>query len=564
MASRSPSSSDVAPRPPAKPGAASPPQSRVAYDRRRPELTALHQAVAEGWPQLRELVHEQVQAPLPRFVQRGFEAYLACGQLAAGLTRCRCRDCGSEFVVAWSCKIRGLCASCDGKRMIEQTTHLLDSVLPEVPIRQFVLTFPFDVRLLLAWNAPMRSKVIAAFHRAVDRFYTARARLAGVPGPTKCAAVCVAQRFSSDLRLNLHIHTLFADGVWSQSDGQAVFHPSPPLGELDVQELLLDAQLRIDRQLQSGGWQDRNDDPFADDQPALAALMRAALRGRTVSLDTEQDAKRKAALRRLPRPNGANCAQADGYSLHANTRVGAFARDDLRRLVKYVCRPAISAQRVTRTDDGRYRVELKTPYRDGTHAVTLSAVDLTARLGALMQLPRCPAVRYYGCFAPNARARPQVVKAGAQAPCRRNKPRDLDLAELTELARNVPEGAQERIERYVAQEVERRTSTRLSWSQALRAAFAIDIEKCTVCGGRRDVIAAIPPGPIVRKILTHLHLPTTVVTRRPCDVWQVRGPPGELVPGDFDDTDVADAVDPPVDEDLDPPFWDDPLNDAGI
>jgi hypothetical protein len=343
--------------------------------------------------------------------------------------------------------------------MIEQTTHLLDSVLPEVPVRQFVLTFPFDVRLLLAWNAPMRSKVIAAFHRAVDRFYTARARLAGVPGPTKCAAVCVAQRFSSDLRLNLHIHTLFADGVWSQSDGQAVFHPSPPLGELDVQELLLDAQLRIDRQLQSGGWQDRNDDPFADDQPALAALMRAALRGRTVSPDTEQDAKRKAALRRLPRPNGANCAQADGYSLHANTRVGAFAREDLRRLVKYVCRPAISAQRVTRTDDGRYQVELKTPYRDGTHAVTLSAVDLTARLGALMQLPRCPAVRYYGCFAPNARARPQVVKAGAQAPCRRNKPRDLDLAELMELARNVPEGAQERIERYVAQEVERRTST---------------------------------------------------------------------------------------------------------
>jgi hypothetical protein len=98
MASRSPSTVATS-RPPAKPGPPSPLQSKVAYDRRRPELTALHQAVAEGWPQLRELVHEQVQAPLPRFVQRGFEAYLACGQLAAGLTRCRCRDCGSECVV---------------------------------------------------------------------------------------------------------------------------------------------------------------------------------------------------------------------------------------------------------------------------------------------------------------------------------------------------------------------------------------------------------------------------------------------------------------------------------
>ncbi len=55
-----------------------------------------------------------------------------------------------------------------------------------------------------------------------------------------------------------------------------------------------------------------------------------------------------------------------------------------------------------------------------------------------------------------------------------------------ELARNVPASAQERIERYVAQEVERCTSTRLSLSQALRVAFAIDIEKCSVCGGLRE------------------------------------------------------------------------------
>jgi hypothetical protein len=48
---------------------------------------------------------------------------------------------------------------------------------------------------------------------------------------------------------------------------------------------------------------------------------------------------------------------------------------------------------------------------------------------------------------------------GVLAAASRNKPRDLDLAELTELARNVPESAQERIERYLAQEVERRTST---------------------------------------------------------------------------------------------------------
>ncbi len=69
----------------------------------------------------------------------------------------------------------------------------------------------------------------------------------------------------------------------------------------------------------------------------------------------------------------------------------------------------------------------------------------------------------------------------------------------------------------------------------------------------------------MHKILTHLHLPTKVVRSRPCDVWQVRGPPGELVPEDLYDVDLADPPDPPADEELDPPFWDDqPDHDAGI
>ena len=89
----------------------------------------------------------------------------------------------------------------------------------------------------------------------------------------------VTRRFSSDLRLNVHFHTLVADGVWADRDGKVSFEQADPLGELDVQEVLWDAQLRIDRQLKAHGWQDRQDDPFADNDPALAALMRASIRG---------------------------------------------------------------------------------------------------------------------------------------------------------------------------------------------------------------------------------------------------------------------------------------------
>jgi hypothetical protein len=42
----------------------------------------------------------------------------------------------------------------------------------------------------------------------------------------------------------------------------------------------------------------------------------------------------------------------------------------------------VSAQRVQAQPDGRYELTLKTPWRDGTQAVTLSALKLTGRLAA--------------------------------------------------------------------------------------------------------------------------------------------------------------------------------------
>ncbi len=45
-----------------------------------------------------------------------------------------------------SCKGRGFCPSCCGRRMADTAVHLCDEVLPEVPIRQWVLSFPFRVR----------------------------------------------------------------------------------------------------------------------------------------------------------------------------------------------------------------------------------------------------------------------------------------------------------------------------------------------------------------------------------------------------------------------------------
>jgi hypothetical protein len=108
----------------------------------------------------------------------------------------------------------------------------------------------------------LRNAVHQALMRAIHRHYERDARSQGLSGQVQGAAISVAHRMSSDLKLNLHWHVLLADGVWTEQDGHATFHPAAPLDTMRVQETLHDAVLRIDKVLKRTGWQDRMDDPF--------------------------------------------------------------------------------------------------------------------------------------------------------------------------------------------------------------------------------------------------------------------------------------------------------------
>jgi len=59
-------------------------------------------------------------------------------------------------------------------------------------------------------------------------------------------------------------------------------------------------------------------------------------------------------------------ANTSGFSLHAGVSANADEPEKLERLCRYISRPAISEQRLSMTDHGKVRYELKTPYRDGS------------------------------------------------------------------------------------------------------------------------------------------------------------------------------------------------------
>src|SRR5436309_16142995 len=64
----------------------------------------------------------------------------------------RCTACGLDRLVAFSCKGRGFCPRCGGRRMAERSAHLIDQVFPDVPVRQWVLSLPHRLRYLRAWD----------------------------------------------------------------------------------------------------------------------------------------------------------------------------------------------------------------------------------------------------------------------------------------------------------------------------------------------------------------------------------------------------------------------------
>src|SRR5712691_11012073 len=74
---------------------------------------------------------------LPAYVQREFYDYLQCGILAYGFLRLGCDTCKQEILVPFSCKRRGFCPSCAGRRMAQMAAHLVEQVIPWVPTRQW-------------------------------------------------------------------------------------------------------------------------------------------------------------------------------------------------------------------------------------------------------------------------------------------------------------------------------------------------------------------------------------------------------------------------------------------
>ena len=70
-----------------------------------------------------------------------------------------------------------------------------------------------------------------------------------------------------------------------------------------------------------------------------------------------------------------------------------------------------SEKRLSLTQNGNVRYQLKTPYRDGTTHVIFEPLDFIVRLAALVPKPRVNLTRFHGVFAPNSKHRAFITPA---------------------------------------------------------------------------------------------------------------------------------------------------------
>jgi hypothetical protein len=192
-------------------------------------------------------------------------------------------------------------------------------------------------------------------------------------------------------------------------------------------------------------------------------------------------------------------AIAYGVNVHAAVRVHGNDRAQLERLCRYLGRPPIAEERLTRLDDGRLRYELKRAWKDGTHSVLLSPLELCARVCALIPRPGFHMVRYYGCLSSHSAVRREVVP---KPPPTVGNPL-LDDADDGQLALQFGDDADDND---TADDDALGPSTRRPWAWLLRHVWQADVSVCPRCGGNMRWVEVATEPAAIRRVLVELGL----------------------------------------------------------
>ena len=457
------------------------------YRRRRPETTTLHRIVREHLETYLALANESdpMGDGVPDHVEKEFRSYLTCGILAHGFARARWATCGYDFLVAFSCKGRGACPSCNAKRMAGTAAHLVDHVIPHVPVRQWVLSVPKRLRPFLHHRPRTASAVLHILLRALRASLKEASPTA--PATASMGAVSFLHRFGSSLNPHPHFHLCVVDGLFERVEYEPNQDSGHPTGDLRFHE--------------------------------ATALTHELLEGlqHTIRSRVLRHFRRHGLLEPHDAEDMLTWDHGGGFSLDASVRIEATDRTGLERLIRYCARPPFALDRLHLVDNRSDQILYILPGPDpaGRTALRLSALEFLDRMAKILPPPRIHRHRYHGVFAPNAPLRPLVtaraqednaLAAEAPAPSRPlpTPPAALALQ---------PEGAE-------AHTRDTTPSRPSRWAALLARIYEVFPLICPTCQAPLTFIAFLTDPEPITQILAHIGEPTSPPLLHPA-----RGPP---------------------------------------
>lgn len=433
------------------------------YRQHHPEDTPLYWLVEEHLPSFLAAAEQNYRGALPNYVREEFKAYSRCGIFAHGFARARCQSCGDMLLVAFSCKKRGICPSCNARRMADTAARLVDRVLPDVRLRQWVLSVPFELRLLLAKKPDALSALGRIFIEEIFRFQRELGARLGLARSSSSAeqlrggAICFPQRFGSSLNLNVHYHVIVPDALfYRNASGRVQMEVLRRPSRSELEDLTYNVTARCMKWLRK---HECLTEPNDNDTPMLLDVCLQS----SVGLGALAVLGRKGNTQR-PRTHKSSAISYKVRGGTFNIHVGdaARGREEREQLIRYCARAPLSLERLSVSEDGKVVYQLKHPIAGRTHRV-MEPHQFLARLCALIPPPRHPLIRFHGVFGPASKWRADVVPQ-ALPPSPNQPPDEQDALDRAHHAES------------------RWQSQRLDWATLLKRVYNIDALRCP-CGG---------------------------------------------------------------------------------
>jgi len=312
--------------------------------------------------------HHARDGPLRPVVSEVLEKFTRCGDLHRGFARVRCPHCQLEYLLAFSCKTRGFCPSCQQRRTVETAQFLVNDVLAIVPHRHYVFSLPVALRGFFQRDRSLL-KVLCrlANESLVEYFRSALDRADGAPG-----VVLTLHTFGDFLNFHPHIHAVVSDGLF---DRNGAYHPVEEHRLRALREIF---QAKIYRVL------------------VQQKLLSPALVHRFLQW------------------------KHSGFNLFRGEAVVGTHRAELENLAQYILRHSFSVEKMTYLpQNGRVVYHSRMNQTTRRNFEVFTAVDFLAAVTRHIPDKGAQIVKYYGWYSNKARgqrARNAVGRAGLPGP----------------------------------------------------------------------------------------------------------------------------------------------------